>query len=53
MSKHVQIVSNNGRVSMSAELREADFLQAGDQVTFRTDEQGQIIIEKTPDDYQE
>lgn len=49
MSKRVQIVSNNGRVTIPAELQVADYLQTGDRVIFRTDEQGQIVIEKAAD----
>lgn len=46
MSKNVQIVSNDGRVVMPAELHAADLLQAGDRVVFRTNDQGQVVIEK-------
>ena len=45
MVRKVKVVSSSGNIVFPAELQ-ADSLESGDKVVFRTNEQGQIVIEK-------
>ncbi len=49
MAQKVQLFSNDGRVIIPAELNAMDGLKSGDQVIFRTNEYGQIVVEKISD----